>query len=159
MDPEVAIKPLTSVDDAIMPLTSVEVAIKPSTSVEDAIMSSTSIDVYWVSEDYDGETSWIMYFRGISGSLKFKFAIMYPNEHSVVDWEELAAGKHDLKCYHGTGEGGIQIVDDTLVFGAAPVGGGGDVSLSVAISLADVAGPLRAAIQGAVTAGLPFAAR
>jgi hypothetical protein len=128
-------------------------------SAPSSAAAPNTLEVYWTADEYDGVTSWIMYFRGVRGSLKFKFAIMYPNEHSVAAWEELAAGKQDFRCYHGNGEGGIQVVDGMLVFGAAPSGGGGDVSLTVAIPLAEVAEPLRAAVRTAIAEGMPFAAR
>jgi hypothetical protein len=112
---------------------------------------------YEIEREADGDTSWMMFFEGSYGISKFKFEVPFPDEHSVEDWEALAAGKRGLDCCESCAFGAIQIVGSDLVFGAAPSGRGNGVFLEVLIPLVVVAGPLRVAIRGAIAEGLRFA--
>jgi hypothetical protein len=126
-----------------------------STTTE--VKCSDSIRVRYEVERQDGDISWVLYFEGVYGISRFQFEVPFPHEHSVEDWEALAAGKRGLSCCDTCAFGAVQIVGSDLAFGAAPAGRGNGVHLEVLIPLAVVAGPLRAAIQAAVAEGLPFA--
>lgn len=130
-----------------------------ATTTSDIKLTDDNIKVYYTvvpgagCGTDDEADAWILYFEGRYGPLKFKFVVMYPNSHSVDDWEALAAGRRNLDCDQRNDDAGIEVCGDTFDFGV----GLSAADMTVNLPCALVAEPLRAAIRAAVADGLTFA--
>lgn len=101
------------------------------------------------------DPQWAIYFEGTRDEMRFKYVIIRPDEHTVDDWEALAAGRRDLPECYSCHSHGIQIDNGHLVFIDSATTSDGDLC-TIAIPLAEISELLRLIIKTAVAARLPF---
>ncbi len=106
--------------------------------------------------DEEEPKHWALTFTFKAGDLDYEFVVEEPYMNPKEDWLALADGKTNLYLYCGNGDGSIYQRGDNLMFVAAPSGGGGDVTASLAIARCLVADKLKAVIEEVLKQGFEF---